>query len=144
MRHSIGRRALSGLLLGMALSVCACGGSDSSDSSRTTDPAFVGRWLGTWSSTGSFGNQAGSADLTIGVDGKIAGTLHNDATGADGTMSGYVDPAGRVSGVYAYGSLQYSSSGQMLIQSNGHLGGAIDTYDGTTKAATSTFDLVKQ
>jgi hypothetical protein len=143
MAYVIGRRAWGALLLVLALSPSACGGSAASNQSGT-DAAFVGRWLGPWSSSGSFGSQTGTADLTIGNNGAIAGTMHNATTGGDGTLSGFIDPDGHVTGSYAYGTVEYASSGQMLLQDNGNLGGAVHTYQGENKVATTTLDLTKQ
>ncbi len=122
---------------------CSSDGSGGS-SPGTTNPEFVGRWLGGWTSTGAFGPQSGTADLTVSGTGQLSGTLHNSTLGADGTLSGTVDQNGNLSGSYGYGASSYNASGQVVLQSNGHLGGSVDTFDKGQKVATSTFDLTKQ
>lgn len=59
-------------------------------------------------------------------------------------MSGHVDELGNVTGTYSYPGYTATTSGQLAIQANGHLGGAVYSYEGGNKVGTSTFDLIKQ
>jgi hypothetical protein len=132
------------LVLGLWLVACGGSGSSSGSGTGTTNPDYVGRWVGPWSSTGSFGQQQGTADLTISSTGAMDGTLDNQTLGQHGTLTGTIDTAGKVNGTYAYPGFTATGGGTLLLQQNAHLGGAIDTYAQGQKTGTVTLDLVKQ
>jgi hypothetical protein len=138
------RVRLAGLACLLLASLATGCGSTSGEGSGRTDPAFVGRWLGPFSATGKYGPQTGTADVTIAENGKLTGIMQNATLGEQGSFSGSIDQAGHVTGSYSYPGYSATGSGHLLIQQNGHLAGAIETFEAGTKVGTSTVDLEKQ
>jgi len=127
------------------LALAGCGGSDNDGGGGSLDDRYVGRWVGSWQSSGPLGGQNGTSDITISADGHMLGTIHNNSLAATGDIQGTVGSTGQASGNYAYPLYKGTFSGSFTLQQNGHLGGAIDTFDTNgNNAGTVTFDLTKQ
>lgn len=125
--------------------VLGCGGSAEDGDVETTNPDFVGHWLGDWQSSGSGGAQSGTVDLTIAASGKVIGTVETDGLGTQGQMSGTLDREGSLSATYEFsGSAPVSAVGTLVLQQNGHLGGSVQTFADGQQIGTSTVDLIKQ
>src|SRR5208282_2943827 len=82
------------LLLCIVLGAYGCGGSGGSSSSP-----YSGTFIGTFTTSSS---QNGTADITIGSTGAMAGTLHNITSDSDGAITGQIDGAGNAGGSYQY------------------------------------------
>jgi hypothetical protein len=139
------RLAFLAVLAALALTACGGSGDDNGLSGGPVSPDYVGRWVGPWQSSGPLGGQDGTGDLTVSSDGKLLGTLSNNALSTTGNVQGTIDSTGKTSGSYSYPLYNGTFNGTFTLQSNGHLGGAVKTYDTAGKdTGTVTFDLTKQ
>ena len=133
------------LALVFSLALGGCGGSDDDDGLGTVSPELVGRWVGPFETSGPLGGQNGTADMTVGSDGRLLGSLDNKFLGATGSVEGSVGANGKTAGTYAYPLYKGSFNGQFTLQQDGHLGGTVKTFDQDGKdTGTATFDLTKQ
>jgi len=127
-------------LLSLLFVVMGCGGGGGSDNS--TPSPFAGRWRGNWNSAAL--SQNGTADVTIATNGALTGTIHNNQSGSNGTVSGSISNSGQVSGTAQYPGQQATSiSGTMTINGQGHLVGNLVQRINNTNYDVS-FDLTKQ
>jgi len=121
----------------LALAGCGGGGGNNNNSPVTTNSPFAGTYVGTFSTTNP---QSGTLNVTVGSDGKLTGTGHNDTIGQDETVSGSVTNTGAANVTFQYPSFSASASGTVAFASNGHVDGTLTQSSG----GSVTLDLVKQ
>jgi len=112
------------------------GGTDNSSPAQTNSP-FAGNYVGTFNTTNP---QSGTLNVTVGSNGTLTGTGHNNTTGQDETISGSVTNVGTGSVTFTYPTFSASASGTVAFASNGHLDGTLTQSSG----GSVTIDLVKQ
>ena len=120
----------------IAAVVVGCGGGGGSETSP-----FAGQWQGSWVDAGNA--QSGTVSLTIGTDGSMSGSIHNDTLSLDGTASGSISRSGQVAGAYAYPGQTYTTSGTLIVNGAGHLVGTLQIYDSGILVGSADIDLTK-
>lgn len=120
------------LLVGLV----GCGGSGGGS---VANSLFAGHWTGTYTTTGS---QNGTADITIGTNGHVTGSGHNNTLNIDFGITGDIDNTGAVTGNLT-GGLAGTLDGTLTIGGNGHLTGALNQHV-NNQTITANFDLIKQ
>jgi len=138
------RKSLAPALLASSLVLAACGGSPAPVTTASTDGCDsgrvlpVGRWDASWS---SFALQRsshvlqGSADLVVAENGKISGSVIDDVSLANGTVTGTVQPGGEFEIEYA---VRYKDRSQVYAIAGtfactvGSTGGVIDGHGAVT------------
>ena len=134
------RNIILGVILALSVTVitgCGGGGGSNDNSPAATNSPFAGSYLGTFSTTNP---QSGTLNVTVGSNGTLTGTGHNNTAGQDETISGSVTNAGTGSVTFTYPTFSASASGTVAFASNGHLVGTLTQSSG----GSVTIDLIKQ
>ena len=125
------------LILVATLGVVGCGGSGA----HSTSP-FIGTYAGTWVAPSL--NDNGTAILTIASDGSLTGTLHDDVSLSDATVSGTLSSSGVTHATVVYaGPATSTLTGTVALGSQGQLSGNLIQTEGGNSVGV-TFALVKQ
>ena len=118
MKTQISRMVLVGSLV-LAVLFAGCGGAGMDGMHRSS---FLGQWGGTWDSPSAGAN--GTVDLTIDANGRVAGTLHDNAANSDATLSGTIARDGGMNAEARFvGQQPCSLNGLMMLNQQGHTSG---------------------
>lgn len=132
--------ALGLLTLTAALTGCGGGGSGPSSTAAIASP-FAGRWAGSWNDAGG---DYGTLELTVGTDGKLSGSVFDQAAGMQATVSGSVAAAGHFQATETYpGIAPIALSGTVSLSTNDHLGGDLQEQMAGRPLVTGGFALVR-
>jgi hypothetical protein len=109
----------SALVLVLAL-VAGCGGGSVT--------GLAGNWSGTFTTSGG---QSGTITAFLTSGGLVSGTIHNNTTGQDGSISGSVQPGTSTTLNFIYSSTTSTATGNLTFTSKQLNGTVVDT-SGTT------------
>ena len=130
-------RKLSISLIVVAVAV-GCGGGGGGGTSVPSP--FAGAWQGSWDSPELFND--GTASVTVGTSGNFTGSIHDNGSDADGTVSGTVHSNGALNATVHYtGAPNSSLSGTVTINGSGHFVGTLTQDFGGGDTTAVNFDL---
>ncbi len=136
--HSRRRYALLLCALAGTLLTIGCG----SGSNFADTPDLSGAYVGPFVLVDGATSQTGTMSVVIGPDNRMAGTVHNDTTGADGTVAGDIERGVALRAKLSYAGAEYTLVGKVAIDARKNLVGALQHYgpDGA-RAGTISIDL---
>jgi hypothetical protein len=101
-----------------------------------------GAYEGPFVSVAGAATETGTVAIVIGPDNRLAGTVQNVTTAANGALAGDVDRGVALYATLAYPASSFTLRGNVAKDVDAHIVGALTQYDGTGRAvATFSVDL---
>ena len=112
---------------------------------KPTRSPFAGEYSGPFLTKslrkGSQDNDKGTYTITVAVDGKVTGNTLSSITKARTSVTGTVDPEGKVIFTIKYGSQEYMMKGTVTKTTAGALKGSLLQYSGREAIAQDDIEL---
>ena len=132
------RYALALCALVGVLTIYGCG----SGSNYADVPNLRGSYVGTFVLVNGAAPEAGTMEVVIGPDNRMAGTVHNDTTGADGTITGEIGNGVALTADLMYPDGKHQLIGNIGFDTRDYLVGVLRHYlPNGTRAGTLSLDL---
>lgn len=134
------RRRTAMYVCALAGALLAYGCGSGSNFAETAD--LSGSYVGTFVLVNGATAETGTMAVVIGPDNRMAGTVHNDTTGADGTVAGEIENGLALSAKLTYPGDERTLIGNVGFDTRLNLVGALRHYNAAgARAGTLSIDL---